>query len=118
MRIVLTVGLALAITLWASGLRARAAETAIETVFEKDIEYSNPDNQHLQLNLARPKQAAKAMPAVLCIHGGGFRAGKRDAYDALCLKLAQRGFVAATTSYRLAPKYQFPAAIYLSLIHI
>jgi len=81
-------------------------------VFEHDLEYANPDGQHLQLNLARPKQANGAMPAVLCIHGGGFRAGKRDGYDALCLKLAQRGFVAATTSYRLAPKYQFPAAVH------
>src|SRR5205085_556169 len=33
-------------------------------------------------------------------------------YNALCLKLAERGFVAATASYRLAPKYQFPAAVY------
>ena len=89
-----------------------AAELTVpdNVVFERDIEYSNPDGQHLQLNLARPKHANGAMPAVLCIHGGGFRAGKREGYDALCLKLAQRGFVAATTSYRLAPQYQFPAA--------
>jgi len=51
-------------------------------------------------------------PAVLCIHGGGFRAGKRDSYDALCLKLAQRGYVAATMTYRLAPKHKFPAAVH------
>jgi acetyl esterase/lipase len=52
------------------------------------------------------------LPVVLCIHGGGFRAGHRDGNNALCLKLAQRGFVAATVSYRLAPKYQFPAAVH------
>jgi acetyl esterase/lipase len=28
------------------------------------------------------------------------------------VKLAQRGFVAATVTYRLAPKHQFPAAVY------
>ena len=49
---------------------------------------------------------------MLCIHGGGFRAGSREGNNTLCLKLAQHGFVAATASYRLAPKYQFPAAIY------
>jgi acetyl esterase/lipase len=81
-------------------------------VFERNIEYANPDNQHLQLNLARPKNALNALPAVLCIHGGGFRAGTREGYNGLCVKLAQRGFVAATVSYRLAPKYQFPAAIH------
>jgi hypothetical protein len=26
-----------------------------EVTFETDIVYSNPDNQHLQLNMARPK---------------------------------------------------------------
>ena len=81
-------------------------------VFERGIEYSNPDGQHLQLNLARPKNESGDLPAVLCIHGGGFRAGNRDGNNALCLKLAARGFVAVTASYRLAPKYQFPAAVY------
>src|SRR5512140_778043 len=50
--------------------------------------------------------------SVLCIHGGGFRAGNRDSYTPLLIKLASRGYVAVATSYRLAPKYQFPAAIY------
>ncbi|WP_309691403.1 alpha/beta hydrolase [Armatimonas sp.] len=81
-------------------------------VFEKDIEYTNPDNQHLQLNLARPAQGDGPFPAVLCIHGGGFRAGTRDGYDGLIKQLAARGYVAVTVSYRLAPKYPFPAAIH------
>ena len=83
-----------------------------DVLFERDIEYANPDGQHLQLNLARPKHPSGQVPAVLCIHGGGFRAGKREGNDALCLKLAQRGFIAATVTYRLAPKYQFPAAVH------
>ena len=49
---------------------------------------------------------------MLCIHGGGFRAGKRESYDALCIKLAEKGFVAATVTYRLAPQHQFPAAVH------
>jgi acetyl esterase/lipase len=91
-----------------------AAELVVpdNVIFERDIEYSNPDGQHLQLNLARPKTASSELPSVLCIHGGGFRAGSRDAYNLLCLKLAQRGFVAATVTYRLAPKYQFPAQVH------
>jgi acetyl esterase/lipase len=81
-------------------------------VFEKNIEYSNPDDQHLQLNMARPKEGAGPFPAVICIHGGGFRAGTRDGFNGLCLQLAERGYVAVTVSYRLAPKYQFPAAVH------
>ncbi|MBO0698973.1 MAG: alpha/beta hydrolase [Zavarzinella sp.] len=79
--------------------------------FERDVEYANPDGQHLKLNLARPRDGAGPFPAVLCIHGGGFRAGSREGYNGTILKLAQNGYVAATVSYRLAPKYQFPAAV-------
>jgi acetyl esterase/lipase len=87
-----------------------AARQAV--VFEKDIEYANPDNQHLQLNLARPAAGEGPFPAVVCIHGGGFRAGSRQGYDGLIPKLAEHGYVAVTVTYRLAPKYRFPAAVY------
>jgi acetyl esterase/lipase len=80
--------------------------------FESGIEYANPDSQHLQLNMARPKKSDGQLPAIICIHGGGFRAGKRESYDGQCIRLAQHGYVAVTISYRLAPKYPFPAAIH------
>ncbi|MBY0512991.1 MAG: alpha/beta hydrolase [Gemmataceae bacterium] len=83
-----------------------------DVTFEPGIEYTNPDNQHLQLDLARPKAASGPLPAVICIHGGGFRAGSRQGYDGLVIRLAQRGYVAMTVSYRLAPKYPFPAAVH------
>jgi len=95
-------------------ITVHAAEIAVsnDVLFERNIEYANPDEQHLQLDLARPKTGDGPFPAVLCIHGGGFRAGTRDGYDKLCVSLAQHGFVAATITYRLAPKYQFPAAVH------
>jgi acetyl esterase/lipase len=80
--------------------------------FEAGIEYANPDDQHLQLDLARPSKGDGPFPAVVCIHGGGFRAGKREGWDGRCITLAQHGYVAVTVTYRLAPKYQFPAAVY------
>lgn len=93
-----------------------AAEAAPQVpdsvIWEAGIEYSNPDDEHLQLNIARPKTGDGPFPTVLCIHGGGFRAGKRESYDALCVKLAERGYVAATMTYRLAPKHKFPAAVH------
>lgn len=93
---------------------SKAAELVVPegVVFERNVEYSNPDDQHLQMNIARPKTGAGPFPAVLCVHGGGFRAGSREGYNGLCLTLAQHGFVAATMSYRLAPKFQFPAAVH------
>ena len=81
-------------------------------LWEEGIVYSTPDGESLALNIARPKAESGLRPAVLCIHGGGFRAGKRESYDALCIKLAEKGFVAATVTYRLAPQHQFPAAVH------
>ena len=94
------------------GFHAHAAEPAIPAgvQFEREIEFSNIADQHLQLNLAQP-EGPGPFPAILCIHGGGFRAGKRESYDAFCLTLAQKGYVAVTITYRLAPAFPFPAAV-------
>jgi acetyl esterase/lipase len=109
--IVAAVGLVLVVPAGAQKPPARP-DVPDGVAFEPDVEYANPDGQHLQLDLARPRSGDGPFPAVLCIHGGGFRAGKRQGYDALCLRLAQQGYVAATVSYRLAPKYPFPAAVH------
>jgi acetyl esterase/lipase len=93
------------------GLLLLTSSSLADVVFEPDVEYANPDNQHLKLNLARPKDAAGPLPAVVCIHGGGFRAGDRKGWDGRCKMLAERGYVAVTVEYRLAPRYQFPAAV-------
>lgn len=74
-----------------------------------DVEYSRI-GQRVDMDIFRPTSAGPH-PAVLAIHGGGFRAGSRTRYWPLCLKLAQNGYVCATASYRLAPTHQFPAAL-------
>jgi acetyl esterase/lipase len=108
----LLTGLLIVLTM-TSSLRAQAPAQVPDTVIvEKGIEYANPDDQHLQLNLARPKTGDGPFPAIVCIHGGGFRAGKRESYDGLIVRLAEQGYVAITVAYRLAPKYQFPAAVH------
>jgi len=108
----LLTGLLIVLTM-ASSLRSQVPAQVPDTVIvEKGIEYANPDDQHLQLNLARPKTGDGPFPAIVCIHGGGFRAGKRESYDGLIVRLAEQGFVAITVTYRLAPKYQFPAAVH------
>src|SRR5689334_17551363 len=94
--------------------RVQAADLAVpdSVIFERALEFAKPADQSLQLNLARPRAGTGPFPLVLCIHGGGFRAGSREEYNGLCLTLAQRGFIAATMDYRLAPKFQFPAAVH------
>ena len=112
---VLQLLLAMAAATIPAAVRGEAPATPDNVVFEAGIEFARPDGEPLTLNLARPRgEAAGAgpRPAVVCIHGGGFRAGTLDAHNALCVKLASRGFVAVTVSYRLAPKHPFPAAVH------
>jgi acetyl esterase/lipase len=90
---------------------APTAAQADEVTFEAGIEFAKPGGESLALDLARPKASGGKIPAILCIHGGGFRAGKREGWDARCKLLAEHGYVAATATYRLAPKFPFPAAV-------
>jgi len=96
----------LAIFLWS------ASAAPDEVLFESGIEFSKPGGESLQLDIARPKSPSGKCPAILCIHGGGFRAGKREGWDGRCKMLAEHGYVAATVTYRLAPKFPYPAAIH------
>ena len=91
---------------------AAAPAVPEDVVWRPGVEYANVDGVRLELDPAQPKNGQGPFPAVLCIHGGGFRAGNRESYDGLCIKLAKRGYVAATMTYRLAPKYKFPAAVH------
>ena len=65
-----------------------------------------------KMDIVRPRDASpSARPAVLLVHGGGFRAGSKAGYIPLAVKLAEHGYVAATADYRLAPRNQFPAPV-------
>src|SRR5438067_12724058 len=81
-------------------------------IFEPDLEYAPAVGGKLAMDIVRPRDSSgTSHPAVLCIHGGGFRAGTRQSYLPLCVKLAQRGYVAASVTYRLAAQFQFPAPL-------
>src|SRR4051812_36808434 len=78
---------------------------------ERDIEYSAVGGRQT-LDIVRPRASSPTpRPAVLLIHGGGFRNGTKESYLALAAKLAEHGYIAATANYRLAPRNQFPAAV-------
>ncbi|MCL6503870.1 MAG: alpha/beta hydrolase [Pirellulales bacterium] len=104
-----------ALLLALAGRTCLAEEFAVQ--FQPDIQYGTGGGEPLLLNLARPKldeaarQARGPLPAVVCIHGGGWQGGNRSHFDELARQFAARGYVAATISYRLAPKHVFPAQI-------
>jgi acetyl esterase/lipase len=77
---------------------------------EMNVAYDSADPQQV-MDIYRPADTA-IHPAILFVHGGGFRAGSRKSYTRNCIQLAQMGYVTATADYRLAPKAPFPAAVY------
>jgi len=81
---------------------------AQNALIDHDVVYSAGQT----MDVVRPSATSSTpRPAVLLVHGGGFRAGTKESYLPLATKLAEHGYIAATITYRLAPRNQFPAAL-------
>ncbi|WP_295770879.1 alpha/beta hydrolase [uncultured Mucilaginibacter sp.] len=77
----------------------------------KNISYSNANKQSLLLDVFAPKRQQKRLPAIIIIHGGGWRSGNRIQHYALAQQLARQGFVCFTPAYRLSTDALYPAAV-------
>ena len=75
-----------------------------------DIPYGS-DARWQVLDVYRPKAAAEKLPVIVSIHGGGWVYGDKERYQYYCMSLAQQGFAVVNFTYRLAPKYKFPASL-------
>ena len=79
----------------------------------KNITYVQYGNRALQLDLYLPKTAHKKLtPAIVFVHGGGWKHGYRENFTPMAIRMAEQGYAAVTISYRLSPEAQYPAAIY------
>jgi len=75
------------------------------------ITYANHDGVELLGDLYLPA-GAKAAPALVAVHGGGWVTGARNAFQYWGPYLAARGIAVFTISYRLATKAKtFPEAV-------
>ena len=77
----------------------------------KDIEYKKIDSVSLQLDVYRKKGLNAPAPAIIFVHGGSWRTGKRQDYLPYLIDYAEKGYVAVTVSYRLQQVAKFPAAV-------
>lgn len=73
--------------------------------------YARYGQREMQLDLWKLHTASQPLPAIICIHGGGWFKGERSSMANLAQALAAKGFVTATISYRLSGEAKFPAAI-------
>ncbi|MBD2700064.1 alpha/beta hydrolase [Spirosoma sp. BT702] len=81
---------------------------------DKAITYSTPSTgRNLKLDVyAQSAVSGKTRPAVIMIHGGGWRSGDRSHNNTLAGQLAARGFVAIPVEYRLSTEALYPAAVH------
>lgn len=85
----------------------------IRTIKEKKgISYCKQDSFNLSLDAFYPKKRnGAASPAIIIIHGGGWRSGNRSQHHPLAQQLAALGYACFTPQYRLSTDALFPAAV-------
>jgi acetyl esterase/lipase len=88
-----------------------AQDKKIDVRTEHELVYGKAGDADLKLDLAMPKEGDGPFPAIVCIHGGGWRAGSRNDLLKTTEVIAARGYVAVTIAYRLVPTGTFPAQI-------
>jgi acetyl esterase/lipase len=84
-----------------------------ETVIRyKDVEYARYGDRTMHIDLYLPSPTPKGKrPAVLLIHGGGWRSGNKAMEAPMATFLASKGFICATVEYRLSTETLYPAAV-------
>lgn len=88
-----------------------SAEVLTKLDSHEGMVYATYGDRDLQLDLYRPKSMEGELPAIVCIHGGGWWRGTRKNHGNVAKALASKGYVAATISYRLSGEAPFPAQI-------
>jgi acetyl esterase/lipase len=76
------------------------------------IGYGAAGGRTLKLDLYLPRTRSERTPAILFLHGGAWKTGTRGQMKYYCLRFAERGYVTATATYRLADEAPFPAAVH------
>jgi acetyl esterase/lipase len=77
----------------------------------RDLTYASPGGHALLADLHLPARADAAVPAIVWIHGGGWRAGNRRVGPDLSRCFASAGFAMVAIDYRLSRRAIFPAQI-------
>ena len=69
-------------------------------------------DRNLKVDIFIPSAQNKVYPALLLVHGGGWRAGNKTLNTPIAQALAAKGLVVISVEYRLSLEAKYPAAIY------
>lgn len=91
-------------------------ETPKGVLVERDIVYASIEKtkygkRELHLDLFHPEKDGK-YPALILVHGGGWRAGNKSLQIPMAQIIAKEGFVTIAIEYQLGLEAKYPAAIY------
>lgn len=80
---------------------------------QENLVYSTIGGRQLRLDiLVPPAGANKTYPAVILLHGGGWKSGDRSQTLPMARRIAGDGYVAVAVEYRLSPEALYPAAVH------
>lgn len=93
-------------------MHPRAVRAMDEVEVIRNVRYGGSGSEGL-LDIYRPKGGAHGAksPAVLYVHGGGFRMLSKETHWVMALQFARKGYTVFSINYRLAPQHRFPAAM-------
>lgn len=80
---------------------------------ERDVQYGEAGGQKLRLDVFQPAGETAVHPAVVLVHGGGWREGDKRDFDELARVLSDSGYACFSVNYRLVKHgaNQYPAQI-------
>lgn len=76
----------------------------------RDVVYSTATGRPLHFD-AFINETQEMLPAVILIHGGGWKSGSKEMKNPLAEKIAVAGYQTFTLEYRLSDEAKYPAAI-------
>ena len=85
------------------------AQPAVE--IRRDVQYGTANGKRLLLDAYVPPAGEERRPAVVMIHGGGWRQGDKASWRPEAEQLAAKGWVAFSINYRLDEPAVFPAEV-------
>lgn len=79
-----------------------------EFELKQDIVYADDEQNELLADIYTPLND-QLSPAVILVHGGGWKSRSKEDMDFIAESLAEHGFVVMNINYRLAPEFKHPA---------
>ncbi len=79
---------------------------------KKDVTYGTVGGTAMKVDIYTPVGVTGATPAIMYIHGGGFKGGSKNGVADDAEMLARHGVAVVAVDYRLSGTAEFPAQIY------